>query len=120
MGSATFAAMQIADASGHQIAFEQAAYLSGNDPHAEQQIIVALERRLAGRSLAGCTLMVALDQHPCPPTNKDCLGLLRTFVAGHKMRGEVWVPNRLGAEPKWSARTSHRVVTGIECILTLP
>ena len=106
MGASTFAAVEVVDRDNTQLAFEQAAYLSGNNQHAEEQIVAALERRLIGRSLAGCTLIIAVDQEPCPPESRNCLGLLRRFVASRGMRGEVWLPISPDSGPKWSGEPS--------------
>ena len=106
MGASTFAAVEVVDRDNTQLAFEQAAYLSGNNQHAEEQIVAALERRLIGRSLAGCTLIIAVDQEPCPPELRNCLGLLRRFVASRGMRGEVWLPISPDSGPKWSGEPS--------------
>ncbi len=120
MGASTFAAVEVVDRDNTQLAFEQAAYLSGNNQHAEEQIVAALERRLIGRSLAGCTLIIAVDQEPCPPESRNCLGLLRRFVASRGMRGEVWLPISPDSGPKWSARTFHRRTPTAVLFMQLP
>jgi hypothetical protein len=100
LGAKTFAAAQVLDRAGRQVAFEQAVYAGASQPHAEAQIISQLLRRLGHSDTRGFSLMIAVDQKPCPPSDRNCEGLLKAFARRMGMRLQVFVPNMPGSGPK--------------------
>ncbi|MFJ1975564.1 DUF4157 domain-containing protein [Streptomyces sp. NPDC087903] len=105
-GYQTNAAIQVIDAQGRPVAFEQAQYAGGSQPHAEAQGVVRLRFRLAGQNFAGGKLVVAVDQVAC----EGCLARLRNLATDLRLSSyEVWAPTAQEgrtAGPKWTGRTA--------------
>jgi hypothetical protein len=122
VGAKTFAAAQVLDRAGRQVAFEQAVYSGGGQRHAEAQIISRLLRRLGHSDTRGFNLMIAVDQKPCTPSDQNCEGLLKAFARRMGLALQVFVPHLHGSGPKWSARRHNqnrddgRVVTPVMII----
>ena len=125
LGAKTFGAAQVLDRMGQQVAFAQAVYDGGASRHAEPQIVSQLLRRLANIDTRGFSLMVAVDQIPCSPAERNCAGLLRSFARQLGMALQVFVPELVETAaqtsgPKWTARTHNRRAVRPRLIIDVP
>ncbi len=126
-GYRTYAAIQIVDARGNQVAVGLGAYTSRSTPHGEQGAIGALRGSVKpGTQTAGGTMMVAVDQVPCPECDTALTKAAHEFGVE---RLEIYVPARESmtvpgttASPKTSSTsafqgnrpaTSARLVRGV-------
>ena len=115
-GESVFAVVQLTDRQGNRIDLSKGTYLSSKDKHAEPAAIKALENTIKGRTdIYGGKMTVVLDQFPCPPGNKDCIGTLRKAAFDNGVGLQVYVPERENVtkpgemvKPKTAARGSQR------------
>lgn len=112
-GYTTHAAVQILDGQGRQVHVGTGAYLGGGRsvPHGEAGAIKALRAQLRGVDVRGGTMMVAVEQVPCP----RCDSQLRALAKEHGLkRVDVYVPSREKVrgtgrvKPKTAARSVHQ------------
>ncbi|MBE2200885.1 MAG: DUF4157 domain-containing protein [Anaerolinea sp.] len=100
-GYSTYAAVQVLDADGKQVAVGIGKYDGTN--HAEENAIKALRANLKGKSITGGRLMVVVDQVVC----SKCQGSLKSFVGEQGLTHiDAYYPARGEVTPKTAARTS--------------
>jgi hypothetical protein len=102
-GDAVFSIIQITDRDGRLVDRSIGRYFGGGDEHAEHQALDALRFRLEGKNIEGGTMMVILDQDPCPPSRKDCQGLIQGFARDFKL-----LPPRIRVPTRRSVRRGAR------------
>lgn len=131
-GVDTHSFMQVTDKNGKVIAHELGGHLVGDDAveaaarrdvpklpgergkvHAERMSIGALERRFKNMDVTGGTLEVMVDQLPCSPNEKNCMGHLKDFADKKGLKLKVYVAERpskvdptKSVTPKTAARTA--------------
>src|SRR5262249_37759855 len=132
-GRDTHSFMQLTDREGNVVAHELGGHLHNiqdveaaarrlpgtaglaGQVHAERMSIAALESRLKDVDVTGGALEVMVDQLPCSPKDKDCMGYLVDFADRKGLKLEVYVPSRPNlrdpsvlASPKTTASTAFR------------
>jgi hypothetical protein len=90
-GYQTYAAIQVVDGQGNQVAVGIGGYGAADARHGEHMAIDQLRGSLKGREIPGGRVVVAVEQIPCP----DCAAKIKAFAAEIKASGwEVYVPQR--------------------------
>jgi hypothetical protein len=115
-GYSVFAVIQVVDADGRPVALSYGQHLNYGDPHAEEGALRGLRREIPPiRDVSGGTMTVVLDQAPCPPGRRDCMGGLRGFARQRGLNLDVRLPTRPSAttgapvSPRTAARGSQRM-----------
>lgn len=94
-GQSVFALIQVTDRQGRSVALARGEYIGGGERHAEEKAIAALNNIIPlGADLRGGTMTVVLDQEPCSPDRRDCLGHLRDYANTRGLKLEIWLPTR--------------------------
>jgi hypothetical protein len=115
-GWSVFSVVQITDQNGRLVDIGYGEHTAYGAEHAEPQALRALENSTAGRDLRGGSMLVVVDQFPCPPGQADCMGTLRNFARRRGLALDIRVPQRQSvrnpaqmASPRSSAMGSQRV-----------
>jgi Domain of unknown function (DUF4157) len=127
-GVDTHAVLQVTDKDGRVVAHELGSHLTGDTSveraaradlprvpgevgkvHAERMGLERLKVRLADVDVKGGTLEVVVDQLPCGPDKKDCLGEILKFAEEKGLKPKVYVPqDEAGPSPKGAAMRAFR------------
>lgn len=90
-GYQTYAAIQVVDGQGNQVAVGIGGYGAADARHGEHMAIDQLRASLKGKEVPGGRVVVAVEQIPCP----DCAAKIKAFAAEVKASSwEVYVPQR--------------------------